>query len=54
MSIILIAAKAMSLIIVTIAAFLALAGALGADLAAGATITECTASVPSTCLLMIM
>lgn len=55
MSIILMAVKAISLVVVTFAAFLALAGAIGADLTtseyAG---VQCAASSPHACLFMIM
>ena len=54
MGIILLATKAISLIIVAIAAFMALAGALGADLTASQAKAECTASMPRACLFMIM
>ena len=54
MSIILMAIKAISLIFVSVAAFLALAGALGADLGGAPTAEQCNASTPQTCLFMIM
>lgn len=54
MSIILLATKAISMIIVALAAFMALAGALGADLTADQNRAECTASMPRACLFMIM
>lgn len=54
MSIILMAVKAISLIVVTFAAFLALAGAVGADLTSGSTADQCAAKAPHACLFMIM
>ena len=54
MSIILMAIKAISMIVVSIAAFLALAGALGADLSAGPVAAKCVASAPHACLFMML
>ncbi len=54
MSIILMVVKAISLIVVTFAAFLALAGAVGADLTSGSAAAQCAATAPRACLFMIM
>ncbi len=54
MGFILITVKALTLIILTVAAFLALAFALGADLGEGQDIASCISATPTRCLFMIV
>lgn len=54
MGFILITVKALTLIILTVAAFLALAFALGADLGESQDIASCISATPTRCLFMIV